>query len=172
MLFPAYPPRASDASAHPNFPSHDRRGKNTEVDRQRGRDTRTFANIADGLSVSTFGWRVRSNVSLRVSSTQDLQALVSYQAPMTVEQGHNAARTQFSMAARQKWMQDRLSVTMRVIDPFNTSRESNTTIDPRFNQTSSRARLIRGLLLSLNWTFGNPDKEGRDTIDQGDQSPP
>ncbi|MEP6508573.1 MAG: outer membrane beta-barrel family protein, partial [Gemmatimonadales bacterium] len=130
------------------------------------------ANIADGLSVSTFGWRVRSNVSLRVSSTQDLQALVSYQAPMTVEQGHNAARTQFSMAARQKLMQDRLSVTMRVIDPFNTSRESNTTIDPRFNQTSSRARLIRGLLLSLNWTFGNPDKEGRDTIDQGDQSPP
>jgi len=135
------------------------------------RQVSNAANVADGLSIRTFGWRVRSNASLRVSSTQDLQALVSYQAPMTVEQGHNASRTQFSMAARQKLMQDRLSLTLRVIDPFNTSRERNTTIDPRFNQTSSRARVIRGLLLSLNWTFGKPDKE-RDTIDQGDQSPP
>jgi len=136
------------------------------------RQVSNASNLAPGLSIKTFGWRVRTNASLRVSGTQDLQALVSYQAPMTVEQGRNASRTQFSLAARQKLMEDRLSVTLRVIDPFKTSRESSTTIDPRFYQVSNRARAIRGLLLSVNWTFGKPQKEGRDTIDQGSDQPP
>ena len=129
------------------------------------------ANLAPGLSINSFGWRARSNGALRVSKTFDVQALLSYQAPMTVEQGRNSSRTQFSMAARQKLMEDQLSLTLRVIDPFNTSRESNTTIDPRFYQVSDRTRAIRGLMLSVNWTFGKPDKE-KDTIDlNGDGTP-
>ena len=136
------------------------------------RQVSNAANLAPGLSVRTFGWRVRTNASLRVSSTRDLQALVSYQAPMTVEQGHNASRTQFSLAARQKLKQDRMSVTLRVIDPFKTSRESSTTIDPRFYQVSDRALAIRGLLLSVNWIFGKQQKQGRDLIDQGGDQPP
>ena len=136
------------------------------------RQVSNASNLAPGLSIRTFGWRVRTNASLRVSSTQDLQALVSYQAPMTVEQGHNASRKQFSLAARQKLMDDRMSLTLRVIDPFDTSRESSTTIDPRFYQTTNRSRAIRGLLLSLNWTFGKGEKQGRDTLDQGDAGPP
>jgi hypothetical protein len=55
-------------------------------------------------------------------------------------------------------MQDKMSLTLRVIDPFNTSREINTTIDPRFYQVSERTRSIRGLLLSANWTFGKAPK--------------
>jgi hypothetical protein len=55
-------------------------------------------------------------------------------------------------------MQDKMSLTLRVIDPFNTSRESSTTIDPRFYQVSERTRAIRGLLLSANWVFGKPPK--------------
>jgi outer membrane cobalamin receptor len=130
------------------------------------------ANLAPELSVNTFGWRARSNGSLRVSSTVDVQALLSYQAPMTVEQGTNGSRTQFGMAAREKLMEDRLSLTLRVIDPFNTSHESSTTIDPRFYQVSNRARQVRGLLLSANWTFGKPEKRGKDTIDlSGEGSP-
>jgi hypothetical protein len=80
-------------------------------------------------------------------------------------------RTQLNLAARQKLMQDQLSLTLRVIDPFDTSHERGTTIDPRFFQTSDRARAIRGLLLSASWTFGKPEKE-RDTIDlSGDGAP-
>ena len=50
------------------------------------------ANLAPGLSVSTFGWRARTNASYRFSRTFDLQTLFSYQAAMDVEQGRNAAR--------------------------------------------------------------------------------
>lgn len=127
------------------------------------------ANVAPGLSTRTFGWRLRTNASYRVSSTFDVQTLVSYQAAMKVEQGSNASRTQVSLAARQKLMDDQLSLTLRVVDPFNTSRESSTTIDPRFYQVSDRSRAIRGLVLSANWAFGKPPKgRGRDPNDPTD----
>ncbi len=129
------------------------------------------SNVAPDLSVSTFGWRGRANAAFRVSSTTDIQALFSYQAAMNVEQGWNASRTQFNLAARRKLMDDRLSLTVRAIDPFNTSAERSLTFDPRFHQTSDRTRAIRALLLSASWTFGKPDKE-KDTIDlSGDGVP-
>ena len=62
-------------------------------------------------------------------------------------------------AGRKKLMDDQLSVTLRVIDPFDTSRENSTTIDPRFVQFSSRARKVRGVLLGFSWTFGKPIKD-------------
>jgi outer membrane cobalamin receptor len=135
------------------------------------RQVSNASNVAPDLSISTFGWRARANGAYRVSKTVDVQALFSYQAAMNVEQGWNASRTQINLAARQKLMEDQLSLTLRVIDPFNTSNELSTTFDPRFSQTSNRTRAIRGLLLSASWTFGKPDK-GRDTIDlSGDGTP-
>ena len=121
-------------------------------------------NLAPELSTRTFGWRARANGAYRVSKAVDVQALLSYQAAMTVLQGTSASRTQFNLAARQKLMDDQLSLTLRVIDPFNTSHERGTIVDPRFFQTYESARAVRGLLLSVSWTFGKPDKD-KDTID-------
>ncbi len=117
------------------------------------------SNVGPGLNARTFGWTARTNASFRVSSTFDMQAIVSYRGATTVEQGRNASQTRVSLAGRKKLMNDRLSVTLRVIDPFNTSLESNTTIDPLFYQVTDRRRRIRGLLLNLNWMFGKPSKE-------------
>jgi len=138
------------------------------------RQVSNASNLGPGLSAETFGWTARTNATIRVATTVDVQALLSYQAPMNVEQGRNASRTRFTLAARKKLMEDRMSVTLRVIDPFNTSRESSTTIDPRFYQISDRRRTIRGLLLSVNWTFGKPREEhNREPNDLGgDVGPP
>ncbi len=130
------------------------------------------ANLGPGLSASSFGWSVRTNLALRYSRTLDFQALVSYQAPMTDVQGRNAARTRVSLAGRKKLSGDRVSLTLRVIDPFNNSRESNTTYDPQFTQVTDRRRVIRGALLSINWTFGNPQHHGRDDLIGNDQGAP
>lgn len=122
------------------------------------------SNVANGLSVNTFGWTARTNITFRVSSKVDAQALVTYKAPMDIEQGHNAARTRVSFAARRRFMDDQLGVTLRILDPFATSLERSTTIDPRIYQVTDRARVIRGLGLSVNWTFGKPDKKEKDLI--------
>jgi hypothetical protein len=124
------------------------------------------SNLGTGLSVSSFGWSARTNVTFRFSSTVDAQALVSYQAPMDVEQGRNASRTRVNFAARKRFMNDRVNVTMRVNDPFSTARERTITIDPRFTQVSDRTRTIRGLALSVNWLFGKPTKRDRDILDE------
>ena len=128
------------------------------------RQVSNASNLGPGLSAKTFGWTARTNASFRVSPTFDLQTLLVYQAPMTVEQGRVASRTRFTLAARKKLRNDRMSVTLRVIDPFNTSRESSTTIDPRFYQVSDRRRVIRGLLLSVNLMFGRPKQHGREDL--------
>src|SRR5467141_2383237 len=128
------------------------------------RQVSNASNLGPGLSAKTFGWTARTNTTIRIAPTVDVQALLSYQAPMTVEQGRNASRTRFTLAARKKLMDDRMSITLRVVDPFNASRESNTTIDPRFYQVSDRRRAIRGLLLSINWMFGRPQHHGRDDL--------
>src|SRR2546428_234937 len=134
------------------------------------RQVSNATNPGPGLSAKTLGWTARTNATFRVSSTVDVQALLSYQAPMTVRQGRNASRTRFTLAARKKLSEDRMSVTLRVIDPFNTSRESSTTIDPRFYQVSDRRRVIRGLLLSGTWTFGHSPHHGHEDL-IGNESP-
>ncbi|HET9684147.1 MAG TPA: outer membrane beta-barrel family protein, partial [Gemmatimonadaceae bacterium] len=123
------------------------------------------SNLDPTLSTRTFGWSIRSNAAYRVSPTIDAQALVAYVAPMTLEQGWNAARTRISAAIRDKLVGDRLSLTLRITDPFRMARERSITNDPRFYQVSDRTRSARGLLLSASWTFGKPPKKGRDQID-------
>ena len=73
---------------------------------------------------------------------------------MTVEQGTIGSRANFSLAARQKLRGGQTSLTLRVIDPFNTSREYSTTLDPRFTLITDRRRPIRGVLLNVDWAFG------------------
>ena len=58
-----------------------------------------------------------------------MQALISYRAPMTVEQGRTLSQTRVTLAARRKLLDDRASVTLRVLDPFNTERERSITTD-------------------------------------------
>ncbi|MEP6834673.1 MAG: TonB-dependent receptor [Gemmatimonas sp.] len=117
------------------------------------------ANVTPGLSINAWGWRARANGTMRFTKTFDVQALLSYQPAMTVEQGRTFSRTQFNLAGRKKLFDDQLNVTLRIIDPFNTSRENSTTVDPRFSQVTKRARKVQGLLLGFSWTFGKPLKE-------------
>jgi hypothetical protein len=78
-----------------------------------------------------------------------------------------------TIAARKMLSGDRVSLTVRAVDPFNTSRESATTIDPRFYQVSDRRRVVRGLFLGINWMFGKPLEDHRPApADVGDSGPP
>jgi outer membrane cobalamin receptor len=123
------------------------------------------SNLDPSLSASTFGWSVRTNAALHVSRTVDAQALIAYVGRATVDQGWNAARTRVSIGIRDKLLADRVSLTLRIIDPFSTARERSTTVDPAFTQINDRTRAIRGLQLSATWMFGRPNKKSADQID-------
>lgn len=53
-----------------------------------------------------------------------------------------------------------------------TSRERSTTIDPRFIQTSDRARVTRGLIFGVSWTFGKPLNEEKNNDLVSEPGPP
>jgi hypothetical protein len=115
-------------------------------------------NLDPILSASTFGWSARTNIAFRVARAVDAQALVTYVGRTTIEQGWNAARTRVSAGIRERMLADRLSLTLRIIDPFSTARDRSATLDPAFTQISDRTRPIRGLQLSATWMFGRPSK--------------
>ena len=83
----------------------------------------------------------------------------------TVPQGWDAARTRVSFGVRDKLMADRLSLTLRIIEPFSMSGERSATIDPAFTQLNQRWRPRRALQLSATWTFGRPRKKRDEPID-------
>ena len=122
------------------------------------------SNLDPSLSASTFGWSARTNMAFRVSRKIDAQALVSYTGRATVDQGWNAARTRVSFGLRDKLLADRLSLTLRINDPFNTARDRSATLDPEFVQINDRTRPIRGLQLNVTWMFGRPTRKD-DQID-------
>ena len=122
-------------------------------------------NLDAPLSASTLSWSVRTNTAFRLSHAVDAQALVSYVGRTTVLQGWNAARTRVSFGIRDKLMANRLSLTMRIIDPFSTARERSAALDPAFTQINNRLRPNRAVQLSATWTFGRQNKKDGDQID-------
>lgn len=122
------------------------------------RQSSNAANIGAGISARGMGWSARTNAAYRVSRTFDVQALVTYRARQVVEQGINLSQTRVNVAMRRKLAHDRVSLTLRVTDPFSTERERSITDDPRFYQSSDRFRRVRGLLLNVTWNFGKPIK--------------
>ena len=133
------------------------------------------ANLGPEYSTRTFGWSARTNATLRATRTLDLQTLVFYRGPMTVEQGRMSSRTRVSLAARQKLDHDRVDLTLRIVDPFRTDYERFTTVDPAFRQEQLFSRNDRGVLLSVSWRFGQAPKirdRGQDDPAGGDSGPP
>ena len=122
------------------------------------RQSSNAANLGPGISARGLGWTARSNAAWRITPTLDMQAIVTYRAKQVVEQGTNLAQGRFNFAVRQKLAKDKVSLTLRVTDPFSTEREKSITDDPRFYQASERFRRVRGLLLNVTWNFGKPIK--------------
>ena len=130
------------------------------------RQSSNASNLGTGISARGLGWTARTNAAYRINKTTDFQTVITYRARQVVEQGTNLAQASVNFAVRQKLMADRVSVTLRVTDPFSTERERSITNDPRFYQTSERVRRVRGLLLNVSWNFGKPLKgQKRDEID-------
>jgi outer membrane receptor protein involved in Fe transport len=119
-----------------------------------------YQQVTDGSNLSTdvsnraFGWSARGNATVKLSPTLDLQGFVMYRAPMRNEQGRTSAMTMTNLALRQKLLGDAASVTLRVMDPFNTMGMGFVTSDGTFYQTSERRFGARGLFLSFSYAFG------------------
>jgi outer membrane receptor protein involved in Fe transport len=116
------------------------------------------SNVTPGLNTSAFTWSGRVSGNWKVSPSLDVQGMYMYRAPMNVEQGRVSGFSMTNVSLRQKLRGDRSSLTLRVMDPFNTMGFNVRTNDGRFVQETDRRFGARAVFLGFNYNFGRPPR--------------
>ncbi|HSH45348.1 MAG TPA: TonB-dependent receptor, partial [Longimicrobiales bacterium] len=130
------------------------------------REVRDASNLAPTYSGSSFRWSARANLSARVTPDLSMQGMVSYSPARDVPQGRISSRTMTHFGLRQQLLDDRASVRVSVVDPFDLFNSSFETRDPTHVQVGSSSFSMRSVRISLSYAFGDPDR-GRDDRDAG-----
>ncbi|HEX7239146.1 MAG TPA: TonB-dependent receptor, partial [Longimicrobiaceae bacterium] len=127
------------------------------------------SNVDPELSSDAVSWMGRVNASFKVSPTLDVQGMYMYRAPMNVEQGRISGFSMTSLSLRRA-LNPRSSLSLRVMDPFNTMGFSLRTSDDRHFQESQRRFGARAVFLTFNYNFGRPPRMRQPRPEQAPQS--
>lgn len=115
-------------------------------------------NLQAGLGSSALAWSVRSNASFRLTPATDLQAFVMYRAPMKIEQGRMRAFMVSNVSVRQRVLDGKGDVVLRVSDPLGKMQFGFYTADELHEQDFLRRVDARNVTLSFSYAFGRPPR--------------
>ena len=121
-----------------------------------------FRLVTDGGSTSSLAsdavlWGGRVNATYNASEKLTLQGAYNYRAPQKVEQGKFSANQSANVAGRYK-LTDKATISLRVVDPFNTIGFKIRTGNDKIIQVTERQFGVRGTFLSFQYTFGQTPK--------------
>lgn len=122
-----------------------------------------FRIVTDGgsesaVSSDAVAWATRFNATANVTDALTLQGNWFYRAPINVERGRFAAQQQATFSVRQKMFRDKATVSLRVVDPFNTNGFKIRAGDDNVIQVTERRFGVRGTFLSFQYNFGQAPK--------------
>jgi len=122
-----------------------------------------FKIVTDGgsqsaLSSSAVTWSYRVNATTQLSPTVSLQAFYFYRAPMNIPKGRFSSFQMTNITARKKLDGDKMSVSVRFADPFNTMKFSVRAGDDNLTQLTSRRFGVRATYLTFQYNFGQTPK--------------
>lgn len=106
------------------------------------------------LSTDAVTWSARVNGTYNLSPRTSVSAMYFYRAPMNIEGGRFDAMSVANVSVRQKMYGDKMNVTLRVSDPFNTQRFRVRAGDDHLIQLTERTFTSRALHLSVQYNFG------------------
>jgi hypothetical protein len=110
------------------------------------------------VSTDAVTWSARFNGTYNFSPRTSLTAMYFYRAPMQVEGGKFDAMSFANLAVRQKLYGEKMNVTVRVSDPFNTQRFRIRAGDDNLIQLTERTFTSRAVHLSVQYNFGRPPR--------------
>jgi len=128
--------------------------------------------VTDGSSVDTnlsnkaIGFSSRANATYNVSPTMDVQFSYYYRAPMNIENGRMSERQSADLAVRQKLLNDRANLSIRVRDVFNTMGFHVLREDARFLQEIDRTFQSQSIGVSFTYNFGKNQNRRRNRNNQ------
>ncbi|MBA2671586.1 MAG: TonB-dependent receptor, partial [Gemmatimonadetes bacterium] len=107
------------------------------------------------LSSDAVTWSARANATAQLNSTLTAQAMYMYRAPMNIEGGRFSRMQMSSFSLRQKLPGDKATVSLRVVDPFNTMAMRLEAGDENILQITERKFGVRAAHLTFQYTFGS-----------------
>ncbi|HEY0016401.1 MAG TPA: TonB-dependent receptor [Longimicrobium sp.] len=110
------------------------------------------------LSSDAVTWSGRVNGTFNLTPRTAVTAAYFYRAPMNVEGGRFDAFGFANLSVRQKMRGDRMTVTLRLSDPFNTQRFRIRAGDDNVIQLTERTFTSRAIHLGVQYTFGRPPR--------------
>jgi ferric enterobactin receptor len=110
------------------------------------------------VSSDAVTWSARFNGTLNLTPRTSFTAMYFYRAPMQIEGGTFDAMSFANLAVRQKLYGERMNVTLRVSDPFNTQRFRIRAGDDNLIQLTERTFTSRAVHLSVQYNFGRPPR--------------
>jgi outer membrane receptor protein involved in Fe transport len=121
-----------------------------------------FKMVTDGGSASAVGsnavmWSARVNGTMQFSPATTAQASYFYRGPQTFERGKFWAQQAMNVSLRQKF-NDASTISLRVLDPFNTMKFKVRVGDEKTIQFTQRSFDSRAVYLSYQYNFGRPPR--------------
>jgi ferric enterobactin receptor len=135
-----------------------------------------FKMVTDGgsessLSSNAVTWSARVNGTANVTKTTTLQATYFYRAPTRIERGEFAAQQMATFSLRQKILEGKSTISLRVQDPFNTMGFRIRTGDDNIMQLTQRKFGVRAAFLTFQYNFGQTPKVRQPQPQPQDQGP-
>lgn len=112
------------------------------------------SNVEANLTNEAFGWTTRMNATLTLIPSLDLQVSYFYRAPMNIERGRIGAFSMTNVALRQKLLNNRADLSLRLSDPFQQSGFNLWRGDERFYVRMDRRWESRVALATFTYNFG------------------
>ena len=122
-----------------------------------------FKIVTDGGSTSALQsdavtWSYRLNITSQLTKTLTVSGSNFYRAPMNFERGRFSSFKSTNFSVRQKLNGDAMTVSLRVVDPFNQTGFKVRVGDDNLVQITERKFGVRGTFLTFQYNFGQAPK--------------
>jgi outer membrane receptor protein involved in Fe transport len=114
----------------------------------------TDGGSTSSLSADAVAWSTRLNATVQATDGLAVQAIYFYRAPYAIERGRWAGFQTTTLFVRQKVYGDRGTLSVRVLDPFNTNRFRVRGGTERLLQLTEREPGVRGVFLGFQYATG------------------
>jgi outer membrane receptor protein involved in Fe transport len=119
------------------------------------------SNVDGDLSADALSWSSRANLSYKVRDGLDIQAFYFYRAPTDVAQGRISSFSVANFSVRQKLMNDKASLSLRVSDPLDRMGFRFEVDNNDFYQLGTRKWESRQASLTFTYNFGQAPKRNQ-----------
>jgi hypothetical protein len=125
------------------------------------REVRDASNLSTDYSGTSMRWSTNTNLTVRASSTLNVQGSLSYSPPRDLPQGTLSSIVFSSIGARQQLFGTKASINLSLLDPFDLYHYTFKTHDRTHLQSSQSNYSIRRATLSITYNFGRPPRSNR-----------